>query len=221
MQNFEQGTVFMQDQFYNKPVVDWAKENLQNPIKITPILSSRLGKIFVYLLIFIVPLAFILPGLYLKITGFENKDDTPTTLLLCGFVLLIPFGIIALIGFLTQAKFAKSLNVDGVRSSVGKFDWRKLYYVDHVSKHIRAGRVRRKIEDNQLELVFESGKVIIPPLIYNRDDIWNLINSIPVQVRDDGIVRETQTPIGSSPTMSFDEIVELIEETKAKHEKNK
>jgi hypothetical protein len=50
--------------------------------------------------------------------------------------------------------------------------------------------VRRKIKDNQLELVFEGGKVIIPPLIHDRASIWELINRMPAEVRDDGISRE-------------------------------
>jgi hypothetical protein len=61
--------------------------------------------------------------------------------------------------------------------------------VDHVSKTTREGGVTRKIEDNQLELVFADGKAIIPPLIEDRERIWALINTMPAEVRDDGEVR--------------------------------
>lgn len=182
----------MQNQFYNQPAVEWAKRNLQKRVEIKPFLSSRLGKILSYLLVFIVPLAFIIPGIVLKISGYTNKDDSASAILLCGFVLLIPFGTIALIGIFTQGKIAKSLDADGVNLSSGQnFSWEKLHCIDHVSKTYRVNRFAKgKIKDNQIELVFENGKVIIPPLIYNREQIWDLINSMPVQVRDDGVIRE-------------------------------
>ena len=47
----------------------------------------------------------------------------------------------------------------------------------------------RRVSDNQLELVFEDGKVTIPPLIHDRGRIWDLINAMPSQVRDDGVPR--------------------------------
>jgi hypothetical protein len=90
---------------------------------------------------------------------------------------------------------AKSLDAEGVTSTQGmKFPWEKLYYVDHVTKHVRAGWVTRRIKDNQLELVFEGGKVIIPPLIQDRAAVWSLINSMPAQVRDDGVRRARREP---------------------------
>jgi hypothetical protein len=89
--------------------------------------------------------------------------------------------------------FAKSLDAEGVRGTRGqRFAWEKLYYVDHVSQHFRGGRVSRRVKDNQLDLVFEGGKLIIPPMIHDRGRVWELINSMPAQVRDDGVPRETQ-----------------------------
>jgi hypothetical protein len=52
--------------------------------------------------------------------------------------------------------------------------------------------VSRRVKDNQLDLVFEGGKLIIPPMIHDRGRVWELINSMPAQVRDDGVPRETQ-----------------------------
>jgi hypothetical protein len=52
--------------------------------------------------------------------------------------------------------------------------------------------VGHQIKDNQLELVFEGGKLIVPPLIHDRAGVWELINSIPVEVRDDGVSRTAQ-----------------------------
>jgi hypothetical protein len=70
----------------------------------------------------------------------------------------------------------------------------KLYYVDHVTKHVRAGRVSRRIKDNQLELVFEGGRVVIPPLIHDRAAVWALVNNMPAEVRDDGVPRAGHVP---------------------------
>ena len=68
--------------------------------------------------------------------------------------------------------------------------------MDHVTKHYRAGRVSRRVKDNQLELVFEGGKVIIPPLIRDRAAVWELVNSMPAEVRDDGVPRAGRAPGG-------------------------
>jgi hypothetical protein len=207
----------MQSEFYNQPVVDWAKQNLSRPVEIKLRFGSRWGKIFTYLLIFIVPLTFITIGVVLKLIGGVDPVSSNGALV-CGFVLLIPFGIIALIGIFTQQKFVKSMERDGVKSSLGrKFVWSKLYYVDHVSKR----HVSRKIEDNQLELVFENGKAIIPPLIHDRERIWSLINSMPVQVRDDGEIRQVGRPENAAQTPAFDDIVKAMGELKAEHDRNK
>jgi hypothetical protein len=222
----------MQNEFYNQPVVNWAQQNFPKPVEIKLLFSSRLGKIFTYLLVFFVPLVFIVGGTLLKFTDAGNRKDSDGALassanraLACGTVLLIPSGIIVLLGLFMQTKFAKSLESDGVKGSFGqKFGWGKLYYVDHVTKHYRAGRVGRKIKDNQLELVFESGKVTIPPLIRNREQIWSLINTMPVQVRDDNVIRETQNAgilSENKQSVPMNEILKMIESLPASKKDNR
>jgi hypothetical protein len=180
-------------EFHNEPVVTWARRNIQDRVEIKPLFSSRAGMIFTYFLVFLVPLVFIVTGIIAKLIGVRDQNAANGAFA-CGFVLLIPFGLIALLGVLTRAGFAKSLDADGVNAARGRrFYWGKLYYVDHVSKFFRAGRVTQRVKDNQLELVFENGKVIIPPLIHDRVKVWNLINSMPVQIRDDGVPRENQS----------------------------
>jgi hypothetical protein len=94
--------------------------------------------------------------------------------------------------------FVKSLDAEGVSGSFGqRFPWGRLYYVDHVSKVYVSNGVRRRVKDNQLELVFEGGKVIIPPLIHDRGYVWALVNSMPAQVRDDGVPRGINPAQGS------------------------
>lgn len=189
----------MQPQFYNQPVVNWAKQTLTQPVEIKQRFSSRWARIFAYSLLYLFPVLVFVGAIVWKLT----EDYNPPSwwgVLLCGGVILLPPTVIVLLGLLVQQKLVKSLDAAGVRSSLGKkFLWENLYYVDHVSKHYRAGGVSRKIEDNQLELVFADGKAIIPPLIYDRERIWNLINSMPAQIRDDGEVRtaQAQNPAGN------------------------
>lgn len=194
----------MQTEFYNQPVVDWALRNLRQPVEIKVRFGSRWGRTFGYLLLFIAPLAFILLGFAVLIisafaTGGSSADyKTAARLFVWGGILFIPTGGMALVlsRFMrgTRTMFPKSLDARGVTASSGqKFLWEKLYYVDHVSKWIsRRDLPSKKIKDNQLELVFENGKVIIPPLIQYREQIWNLVNSIPAQVRDDGEIRKIE-----------------------------
>jgi hypothetical protein len=102
-----------------------------------------------------------------------------------------------MLGAYVRRGFAKSLDAEGVNAALGKkFPWGKLYYVDHVTKHVRAGGVSRRIKDNQLELVFEGGKAVIPPLIHDRAAIWALVNAMPTEVRDDGVLRASHVPAG-------------------------
>jgi hypothetical protein len=199
-------------EFYNEPVVNWARRNLQNRVEIKPLLSSKAGKIFTYSLLFLVPLAFIVTGVVAKLIGVKDQSSSNGAFV-CGLVLLIPFGLIALLGKLTRANFPKSLDADGVNASMGrKFYWGKFYYVDHVSKYFRAGRVSQRVKDNQLELIFENGKVIIPPLIHDRGKVWDLINSMPAQVRDDGVPRGNQSATDAgNKTGGVEDLMKFIE----------
>jgi len=214
----------MQSEFYNQPVVNWAKQNLPQPVEIKLRFASRRARIFIYLLLYLVPILIIAGLIARKLQ--EGEALGWMGVVLCGGVMLIPPSVIVLIGILTQQKLVKSLDADGVKSSIGRrFLWQNLYYIDHVSKRINRPGRDLVIEDNQLELVFADGKAIIPPLIHNREQIWNLINSMPAQVRDDGQIRPVQSgPRGSENaggTSSFDEIVKAMGELKAQHDRNK
>jgi hypothetical protein len=214
----------MQNTFYNQPVVNWAKQNLAQPVEIKMRFSSRWARILLYLLLFSIPGLIFVGMIFRKL---QEKDLSWWGVFLCGGVLMLPGLVIILIGTLTRQKLLKTLDAIGVKSSIGrKFLWENLYYVDHVSKSYRAGNVSRKIADNQLELVFADGKAIIPPLIENREQVWQLINSMPAEVKDDGVIRtgqpgaagNLQNPAGN---MSFDEIAKAMGEMKAQHDRNK
>jgi hypothetical protein len=153
-----------------------------------------LGRIVTYSLVFCVPGAFFALGLVALVLGAK---DPPTRYgpFVFAFLTFIPGVVIVMLAASVRRGLATSLDAQGVNSAQGiKFPWEKLYYVDHVTKHVRAGWVSRRIKDNQLELVFEGGKVIIPPLIQDRTAIWSLINSMPAQVRDDGVQRLSRGP---------------------------
>jgi hypothetical protein len=210
----------MQEQFMNQPVVNWAKQNLPQLIEIKQRFASRATRILVYALLFSIPVLIVAGMVFLKLSG--GTEAKWWGVFLCGGVLMIPPAVIILLGALTRQKLVKSLDADGVKSSMGRrFLWKNLYYVDHVSKHSRVGGVRRVVKDNQLELVFADGKAIIPPLIENREQIWNLINSMPAQNKDDGVVREAKPAVNSPAAPSFDEIVKAMGELKAQHDQNK
>jgi hypothetical protein len=181
-------------QYYNRLVADWARQNIKGRVAVRPLFSSRAGVIFAHALLFSVPGAFIALGLILFALGARAKDGVGA-LLFFGFLMLIPCGLIALVSAYVRRGFAKSLDAEGAHGAFGhRFPWGKLYYVDHVTKHVRVGRVSRRIKDNQLELVFEGGRVIIPPLIHDRAAVWALVNSMPAEVRDDGVPRAGHVP---------------------------
>ena len=176
-------------EYYNRPVADWAGRNIGGRVAVRPLFGSRAGQIFAHALLFSVPGAFFALGLVLLALGAKARDGVGAAFLF-GFLTLIPCGVIALVAAYVRRGFAKSLDAEGVSGSFGqRFLWGKLYYVDHVTKHYRVGRVSRRVKDNQLELVFEGGKVIIPPLIRDREAVWALVNRLPAEVRDDGVPR--------------------------------
>ena len=184
-------------EYYNRPVADWARQNISERVEVRPIFSSRAGRVFTYALLFCAPGAFIALGLLLFALGARAKDGAGA-LLFYGFLMLIPCGVIALVGAYVRRGFAKSLDADGARGAFGqRFPWGKLCYVDHVTKSVRVRRVSRRLKDNQIELVFEGGKLVIPPMINGRAEVWALINSMPAEVRDDGVPRAVRVPAAS------------------------
>ena len=180
--------------YYNLPVADWARQNIRGRVEVRPLFSSRIGIIFTYALLFCVPGAFFALGLVALALGLRDRSVVGGSFFF-GFLLLIPCGLIALLGAYVRRGFAKSLDAEGAHGAFGqRFPWWKLYYVDHVTKHVRAGRVSRRIKDNQLELVFEGGKLVIPPMIHGRAEVWALVNAMPAEVRDDGVPRAGRAP---------------------------
>jgi len=190
-------------EYYNRPVAEWARQNIRGRVEVRRLFSSMLGVIFTYTLLFCVPGAFFLLGVLAFALGARDRA-TVVGPMVFAFIMLIPCGGIALLGAYVRRGLAKSLDAEGVNGAMGrKFPWGKLYYVDHVTKHYRAGRVSGRVKDNQLELVFEGGKVIIPPLIHDRAKMWELINSMPADVRDDGVSRAARAAAAREELLAF------------------
>jgi hypothetical protein len=163
-------------------------------VEVKPLFSSLAGKVFVYSLLFCVPGAFFALAVLFLALGPKDRAAALGPFVFA-FITAIPCGLIALLGAYVRRGFAKSLDAEGVNAALGlKLPWGKLYYVDHVTKHVRAGGVSRRVKDNQIELVFEGGKVTIPPMIRDRAAVWSLINSMPAEVRDDGVPRAFRVP---------------------------
>ena len=184
--------------YYNRAAADWANQNITQSVAVTPLFSSRLGRIFTYSLLLATPGFFFFLGLVAIALGAQ---DTPTRYgpFVIGFLVLFPCCGIILLGFYIRRGFPKSFDGTGVNGSMGvKHPWSKLYYMNHVTKHTRAGHVSRQVKDNQIELVFEGGKVVVPPLIHNHAAIWDLLGRIPAEVRDDGVKRNVGP--GGQPT---------------------
>ena len=181
---------------HEQTILDWAKQNLPQPVAIR-LREGKGARTLMHVLLLSIPLLIVSCQSFVKLSGFA-KGVSWWGIFLLGFVLLIPAGVIILLGARTRQTLVESLDTDGVRTAHGRrFLWQNLRYVDHVSKITRVGNVTRKVEDNQLELVFSNGKAIIPPRIEDRERLWALINSMPAEVRDDGEVR---SPTGSPRT---------------------
>jgi hypothetical protein len=196
--------------YYNGPVVDWARQNIGGRVQVRPLFSSRVGVIFTYALLFCVPAAFFALGLVAFALGVRDPYVVQGPLFF-GLLTSIPCGVIALLGAYVRRGFVKSLDAEGVSGSFGqRFSWGKLYHVDHITKHLRAGGVSRRVKDNQLELVFEGGKLTIPPLIHDRESIWALVNGMPAEVRDDGVPRAARAP-GGNPIRSQEDLMAFLQ----------
>lgn len=95
---------------------------------------------------------------------------------------------------MTRKKFAKFLDWEGVTTRNGqKYRWEKLYYLDYKNVRVKGDLTQAALMAGSkkvtVELVFETGKAIIPPLTTNQSEVLGLLESVPVQRRDDGEVR--------------------------------
>jgi len=206
------------NQFVNQPVINWACRYLQQPVEVKVKEHKVLLAIcFVILTVIFggIALMFYVNAASALVTrGWGQMVAAPLiggTFML--FVLVAIVGGLLLLGKLTRRNFAKYMNGNGVETRSGrKYDWADLYYLDY--KKVRNARVSiggagiaghlvasvassaaqavvyAGQEKVMVNMVFANGKAIVPPLIYNQPEILGLLNSMPVQRRQDGRVAQ-------------------------------
>ena len=59
----------MQNEVYNQPVVNWAKQNLPQPVEIKQRFASSGARILIYALLFIIPVLIVAGFVFLKLQG--------------------------------------------------------------------------------------------------------------------------------------------------------
>ena len=62
--------------YHNRPVADWARQNIRGRVEVRPLFSSRLGRIFLYALPSGEPGAFIALGLLLFAPGLPRSQGS-------------------------------------------------------------------------------------------------------------------------------------------------
>lgn len=198
------------DKFINQPVVNWARQSLPQTVEV------KLKEHKVLMGICIALLGLIFGGIALiflatAVFSLKSKGWNPevTRGLVGGIFFLGVFaafgGGLLLLGKVTRRKFAKYLSSDGVETRGGeKFRWEDLHYLDYKQVNTQVNRqqlavsatraaILAGVEKVTVDLVFPNGKAVVPPLVQNQPEILGLLNSMPVQRRDDGKVREQPT----------------------------
>lgn len=199
------------NQFINQPVVNWARQNLPQAVEVklkenSLVYKVILGFCFAFLaLVFLgIPLLFYISA----ITNFLDQgwNKKVSGALTSGTVFLAIYAIVFLAIFFlirfTRRKFAKVLNSEGVETRSGqRLNWEKLYFLNYkkvstkvsnrnVALNAVNAAIQAGVEKVTVEMVFENGTAIVPPLIQHQPEILALLNSMPVQRRDEGTVRQ-------------------------------
>jgi hypothetical protein len=195
------------DKFSNQLVINWARQSLPQTVEV------KLKEHKVLMGICITLLGLIFGGIALlflasAVVSLKNKGwNTEVTRGLVGGIFFLGVfaafgGGLLLLGRVTRRKFARYLDSDGVETRGGhKFCWGDLQYIDYKKVNTQMDRnqlavsatraaILAGVEKVTVALVFAGGTAVVPPLIQNQPEILGLLNSIPVQRRDDGKVRE-------------------------------
>jgi hypothetical protein len=196
-------------EFINQPVVDWARQTLVNRVEVQLRYSSPVAKVFLGLAIgflalvfFGVPIALAVGAIF-KAVNEGWSDAIPRYLGCSGGMFIVFAALFSAIIFLprmTRKTFAKFMDREGVTTRNGqKYRWEKLYYLDYKSVSVARGNLAVAATQAAImagskrvtvELIFEAGKAAIPPLTANQPELLALLETMPVQRRDDGQVRQ-------------------------------
>lgn len=194
-------------EFYNQPVVNWARQTLQTPVEIKLRYNSPIfiGVLFAILGIFFLglPGAIFISGIYKLIT--EGWGEALGGGLTLGTILLVVSGgfflLLVLLRKMQRRKIAAVLISEGVQTTGGqKYLWENLYFLDYKQLNTRTtGNLTASLTKEVMyagvkkitvELVFAKGKAVITPLISNQSEILGLLETIPVERRENGKIRQ-------------------------------
>ena len=198
------------NQFINQPVVNWARQNLPQTVEVKLKGNSSGYRIllgFCFAFIAFIVLAFPVMIYIRVIEAFINEglNEKVAAGLFGGTLFLVIFGGPALGIFLLmrsiRRKVAETLDSEGVKTRGGrKFVWENLYFLNYKKVNTRVRRnvaasvanavMFAGVEKVTVEMIFGNGKAVVPPLLVNQPQILALLNSMPVQRRDEGTIRQ-------------------------------
>ena len=169
----------------NQPIVNWARQVLQNPVKVKGLFNSRIIMVFGYAIFALfLGLSFLtlISGLDKLITEGWNKSFKEGMII--STVLLVGFGGMFLIIVLIRRNIATVLSSKGVKTRSRKnYLWENLCFLNYKTMSYKGNK------KTAVEMIFANGKAVIPPHTSNKSEILRLLDTMPVQRRDNGRIR--------------------------------
>jgi len=172
----------------NSMVTIWAEQNIPNPVEVKVRFNSLPVKIFliavfVFFAILFSALPAILAGVAIKDAVTVGWSSEITGRLGCSGVLFVVFAALLMSPVLyfkkMRGEMVKTFTDEGVETrNRRKHAWGNLQYINQVY-------IKRRYQEvpNSFELIFATGKAIVPPLIENQAAIVALVNAIPAERR--------------------------------------
>lgn len=175
------------NEFVNLQTADWARCNITNPIRVKVRFNSLPVQIFLIatFVLFAIPLI----SLPASLVGVLIRDiftiglsvKTVVSLIFGGGIF---FGCVMLLFIPVlyyrnmRGEIVKTLTSEGIETrNSRKHTWENLSYINQVNTRRR----NVGIVPNSFEIVFTTGKAIVPPLIENQVALVQLVNSIPAE----------------------------------------
>lgn len=191
------------NQFINQPVVDWAKQSLPQSVEVKlryKSLSSTIIVVFAYVVLAVGLLWLPVAVFYGAVANFITKGwsaEVSGSFVCSGGLFLVLGGLSAsslFLPWMQRKKLVKFFHAEGVETRGGqKYRWENLYYLNYKKTNIgtRRNKAARAtvstmflgVENITVELVFENGTAVVPPLISNQPQILGILKMMPVERR--------------------------------------
>ncbi|HEX6623129.1 MAG TPA: hypothetical protein VF064_05415 [Pyrinomonadaceae bacterium] len=191
----------MAEQYFNQAAAEWARRNLAREIVIELRGNSLSARIVVALalnclgvIFFGIPAILLLNAAAKFVAhGWGAEVSKPLRL---GIIFLAGFGGLA--GFLfsyvwtLRRKLVRFLSAGGVTTRGGKeYRWESLQHLNHVRFYRQMSRnvvlravsnfIFAGVENLRIEMVFTDGTATLAPLVENRREVLDLIDTIPAR----------------------------------------